>query len=186
MKAPVFSSGKRAVLRVPADEDAAFFARLRNDVPLQMQLMALPRPNSLRRVREWLAHANQDERRVLLVIASRRGGRALGYTQLAQIEPLHRTAELGICLAREAQGRGLGAEAMGLLEAYAAGVLGLRKLTLRVLGGNTAAVRLYRRLGYREVGTLREQFWQAGKFCDVVLMEKFLAPGSSAPKRRSA
>ena len=72
---------------------------------------------------------------------------------------------------------------MELLQAYAADLLGIRKLTLRVLKDNTAAVRLYRRLGYAEVGTLREQFWQAGKFCDVVLMEKFLAP-EPAPKNQ--
>jgi RimJ/RimL family protein N-acetyltransferase len=145
-----------------------------------MQLMALPRPNSLRRVREWLSQANQDERRVLLVISSRRGGRALGYTQLAQIETLHRTAELGICLAHEAQGRGLGGQSMRLLEEYAFDALGLRKLTLRVLKGNTKAARLYRRLGYSKVGTLRKQFWQGGKFHDVVLMEKFLTREASA------
>jgi len=180
MRSLVFSANKRVALRAPSDGDVAFFARLRNDLLLQMQLMALPRPNSLRRVREWLSQANQDERRVLLVISSRRGGRALGYTQLAQIETLHRTAELGICLAHEAQGRGLGGQSMRLLEEYAFDALGLRKLTLRVLKGNTKAARLYRRLGYSKVGTLRKQFWQGGKFHDVVLMEKFLTREASA------
>ena len=176
MKAATFLSGPRIVLRPPEAADAGFFLTIRNNVPLQMQLMAIARPNSKRRIEQWLAAANDDERRVVLAIAARRGGRLAGYVQLGEIAPRHGTAELAICLSPAAQGRRYGQEAMTLLEDYAGNVLGLRKLTLRVLGNNTPALSLYRRIGYAVAGTQREQFFQAGKHLDVIWMEKFLHP----------
>jgi RimJ/RimL family protein N-acetyltransferase len=47
---------------------------------------------------------------------------------------------------------------------------GARKLSLRVLGGNTAARRLYESCGFAVEGVLREEFFLAGRYDDDVLM----------------
>ncbi len=184
MKAAAMMQGSHTVLRAAEETDLQFLQRLRNDVPLQLLLMAVPRPNSMRRVREWLAAISADERRVLFVISARRTGRALGYAQLNHVEPLHGTAELGICLAAEAQGKGHGREALGLMEEYAMSILSLRKLGLRVLAGNRPAVTLYRKAGYGNAGLLRSHFYQGGRYHDVLLMEKFLVSGSERKTRK--
>jgi ribosomal protein S18 acetylase RimI-like enzyme len=51
---------------------------------------------------------------------------------------------------------------------------GARKLTLRVLGLNTAARRLYDRCGFQVEGVLREEFLLAGRYVDDVLMARQL------------
>ena len=52
---------------------------------------------------------------------------------------------------------------------------GARKLSLRVLGTNATAMRLYERLGFQVEGTLRDEFCIDGRYVDDVLMAKHLA-----------
>ena len=47
---------------------------------------------------------------------------------------------------------------------------GARKLSLRVLGGNVAARRLYEACGFTVEGVLREEFFLGGRYVDDVLM----------------
>ena len=51
---------------------------------------------------------------------------------------------------------------------------GTRKLTLRVLGTNAAAIRLYERRGFVREGALLEEFCINGRFVDDVIMAKKL------------
>ena len=181
MKTTRFLAGKHTVLRPVEAADLPFLHALRNDVTTQMMLMTQPRPNSLRRVRDWLKHYAATPAAILLIIAAARGGRPLGFIQLAAIDPLHGTADLGICLAATARGRGHGAEALHLVADYAVAVFNLRKILLRVLAENTRAIALYRDTGFREIGVLHRHFYQAGTFKDVVLMEKFLRATETVP-----
>lgn len=171
--------GKLVTLRAPLDKDLPALTALRNHVAIQKQLMAQPRGNSPQRVAEWISRLSSDPASMLLVIADRKGDGAAGYLQLKQIDPLHGTAELGICLAEEFQGKGFAREAMRLLEAHAAATFRLRKLVLRVLAANAPAIRLYEKSGWRAVGTLQSHFFQDGEYRDVLVMERFLAEGGS-------
>lgn len=70
----------------------------------------------------------------------------------AKLEPVEREAKRsGVALLigdKRYWGRGFGAEAMRALIGYAFGALGLEELYLGVNAGNSAAVRLYERLGF--------------------------------------
>jgi len=52
----------------------------------------------------------------------------------------------------------------------ATGIRGARKLSLRVLGGNVAARRLYESCGFMAEGILREEYFLGGRYVDDVLM----------------
>ena len=51
---------------------------------------------------------------------------------------------------------------------------GARKVTLRVLGPNTAARRLYERCGFEAEGVLHDEFLLQGRYVDDVLMARHL------------
>ena len=70
-------------------------------------------------------------------------------------------------------GRGVGA---ALVEAAVdeARRRGARKVTLRVLGHNGPARRLYARCGFVEEGVLREEFLLDGRYVDDILMARML------------
>jgi ribosomal protein S18 acetylase RimI-like enzyme len=101
----------------------------------------------------------------------------IGYARLSQPIALtsHRhVLELnGLAVDPERQREGAGRL---LVEAVAqeARSRGARKLSLRVLGSNTAARELYARCGFVIEGTLREEFLLDGRYVDDVLMARCL------------
>ncbi len=79
----------------------------------------------------------------------------------------------GVAVHPAAGGRGVGRR---LVEAAVeeARSRGARKVTLRVLGPNAAARRLYARCGFVEEGLLRDEFLLLGRYVDDVLMARYL------------
>jgi ribosomal protein S18 acetylase RimI-like enzyme len=93
-------------------------------------------------------------------------------------ENAHVSGITGLAVAPGARGRGV-ASALLAAAGQHARERGARKLSLRVLSTNDAALRLYERLGFRREGTLREEFLIDGRYVDDVLMARHLdgSPG---------
>ena len=72
----------------------------------------------------------------------------LGCIDLFDFDPRNRRAALGMYVAPEFRGRGVGKEALRLLEEYAFGHLNLRVLYAVISTKNTACTALYRNAGY--------------------------------------
>ena len=104
-------------------------------------------------------------------------GRVVGYIRLKPATKLPENAHViqiqGLAVHPDARRHGAAA---GLLDAAEETLRdrGIRKLTLRVLGTNEAAIRLYERHGFVREGTLLEEFRINGRFVDDVMMAKQL------------
>lgn len=72
----------------------------------------------------------------------------LGCIDLFDFDPRNRRAALGMYIAPEYRGKGVGREALRLLEAYAFGHLNMRVLYAVISTKNTACTALYRSAGY--------------------------------------
>jgi ribosomal protein S18 acetylase RimI-like enzyme len=113
---------------------------------------------------------------VLVAIAD---GTVAGYVKLGRPTPLESNRHVfeiqGLAVHPDRQGRG---RAQALLEAAAddAVARGARKLTLRVLGPNARARRLYEAFGFVTEGVLRQEFLLAGRYVDDVQMALDLSP----------
>lgn len=166
----------RIVLRAWTPNDLDALGELRNDLTLQEMLMSQPRPNSSDRVREWLVEKSGRDDGVFFVIAARDSDRVLGYVQVVNMNAMHGTAELGICIGPDQQGSGYGSAAMNLLEDYLQRVFNMRKLLLHVFADNDGAVKFYFGLGFEEAGRMKRHFLNNGEYRDVIIMEKFLKP----------
>ncbi len=82
------------------------------------------------------------------------------------------SAEVGIAIwEQEERSKGYGSEALYLLAFYAFEVLGLHRLQLHVVGFNKRAIATYKKVGYKEVGVLRESEYIFNKFQDMLLMD---------------
>ncbi len=165
----------RIVLRAWAQDDLDALAKLRNDLTLQEMLMSQPRPNSADRVQDWLTGKSGRDDGVFFVIADRDSDQVLGYVQVVNMNTMHGTGELGICIGPDSQGSGYGSSALELLEDYLKRVFNLRKLLLHVFAENEGAVKFYVKLGFDEVGRMQDHFLNNGEYRDVVIMEKFFA-----------
>ncbi|MGW0085867.1 N-acetyltransferase family protein [Streptomyces sp. NPDC003393] len=104
-------------------------------------------------------------------------GAVAGYIRLGLATPLRSNAHVrqirGLAVAEEARGTGVG---RALLRAAAeeARRQGARRLTLRVLGHNTAARKLYESEGFVVEGVQPEEFLLDGAYVDDVLMGRAL------------
>ena len=128
-------------------------------------------PKNLDRERDFWLNPMGDPRRIFMAV--RRIGRAeiAGYVQITAIEPIHRSANLGILIGRvEDRARGLGREAMELTIAFCRDHLNLTRLTLAVHADNAPASALYEKLGFATEGVLRAAQFIAGRWIDLQLM----------------
>jgi ribosomal protein S18 acetylase RimI-like enzyme len=113
------------------------------------------------------------------VLVAESGGAIVGYVQIGPAIPVPSNAHvmtvqgLGVDPARRGEGI-----ARRLVEAavYAARDRGARRLTLRVLGHNAAARRVYEASGFVIEGVLREEFLLDRRYVDDVLMARRLIP----------
>lgn len=120
-----------------------------------------------------------DRHRPEDVLVAEVDGRLAGYVRVVPPTPLPGNAHVrqiqGLAVDHWARGRGAG---RALVEAARdhARRCGARRLTLRVLGHNTAARRLYASVGFVPEGLLPEEFEVAGEYVDDVLMGMRLVP----------
>lgn len=75
-------------------------------------------------------------------------------------------AEVGVTLARSAQGKGYASEAIAAISAHAFGALGLRRLHAGVNPGNDSVVRLFTRAGWQHEETAEQAYWHRDHWDD--------------------
>jgi ribosomal protein S18 acetylase RimI-like enzyme len=109
------------------------------------------------------------------VLVAELDGAVAGYARVGHPTSLaastHVLMVTGVAVDPELQGRGVGAALMAAVHDEARR-RGARKLSLRVLGENEPARRLYERAGYEVEGVLRGEFHLDGRDVDDVLMAR--------------
>jgi ribosomal protein S18 acetylase RimI-like enzyme len=120
---------------------------------------------------DWSFFSEKVEMRDVLVAVV--DGDVAGYVRLSRPHPIASSAHVlminGLAVDPAFQRQGVGRALMGAA-ASEARARGARRLTLRVLGPNTAARTLYERSGYVVEGVLRGEFYLDGEYVDDVLM----------------
>jgi L-amino acid N-acyltransferase YncA/protein-tyrosine-phosphatase len=131
-------------------------------------------PKSEEAIRDWYdAH---DQRFAVLV--AERANRVVGWASLNPYT--HRcayrgVAELSVYVDRGARATGVGVALLRSIAVHAK-QHDFHKIVLFALSFNEAGSRLYRKMGYREVGVFAEHGRLDGRFVDVIAMEKILKP----------
>jgi RimJ/RimL family protein N-acetyltransferase len=162
--------GDVVVLAPLREEDSPLLFKWIND-PELVTLSAPFRPISRRAHDAWFTGVQQRPDTRIFGIRLRDGDRLAGSCQLHSIHPSHRSAELQIRIgADDVRGRGIGTEATQLLVRHGFEQLDLHRIYLHVFETNEPAKRLYRRVGFRTEGVLREAAWIEEKWVNVILM----------------
>lgn len=97
---------------------------------------------------------------------------SLGCVQIFDIDFVNRRGEVGIVIAESAKrNRNYGTAALNLTLEYCFDILNLHNLFARVISSNKGAMRLFEKVGFREVGRRKEAVLTKGDFWDIVFWE---------------
>ncbi|WP_379130056.1 GNAT family N-acetyltransferase [Paenibacillus sp. sgz500958] len=107
----------------------------------------------------------------------------VGFGHPTGLESNRHVLEINIAVHPDFQRLGIG---YTLIEAVKtmAGSKGIRKLRLRVLSCNTAALAFYRKCGFQEEGRLREEYYLGGRYVDEIFMSYMLIRSVPSEMRR--
>lgn len=124
---------------------------------------------------EIAADLGEPDKEVFAILAE---GRVVGAIQwYAEQDPEFRHAGLDLYLDPAVHNQGLGTDAVRTLARHLITAHGHHRLIIDPAAANTAAVRTYRKVGFRPVGTLRKYWrdpdgvWQDGLLLDLLAEE---------------
>lgn len=143
--------------------------------PEVTRLLAIRTPISRKQEEAWLQMTMSGERTGDKVFAIETlDGRYLGNIGLHNIDYVSGVAELGIVIGvKEYWGQGYGTDAARTLLRFAFREMRMRKIILKVFCTNIRAQRAYAKIGFKEVGRLKQHFLKDGMFEDEIYMEIF-------------
>jgi len=126
--------------------------------------------------RAWLMTPEPGDFGYAILAAADR--RVMGYIQVTEEStPMYRHAGIDLFLATDAQGRGVGPEAIRLVGRWLIEIRGHHRLTIDPAADNGRAIRAYEKVGFRPVGVLRQYergpdgTWHDGLLMDLLATE---------------
>ena len=159
-------------VRRATPKDAAAFVQTMGDPEVLPNLLQVPHTSE--EIWQQRLADNVTPGKADIVLVAEREGRVVGNAGLHPFPNLRRrhAAGLGIAVAREAQGQGVGHVLMQALCDFADNWAQLLRIELTVFADNERAIRLYRRFGFEHEGTHRGYALRAGRFVDVHCMAR--------------
>ena len=167
--------GERVVLRPITDADTDHIVAWHN-TPAIMQNFIFREKFTAEMHRNWLATKVASGQVVQYIIEEKATGYPVGSVYFRDVDHNNHSAEYGIFIGEEdARGKGFGTETARLFTDFGYQVLGLHRISLRLLAENGPARRSYEKAGFVLEGTFRDMVLLDGKYRDIVFMAK-LAP----------
>ncbi len=155
--------------------DVPDIVALRNDPSTLLRLHDANQYN-IAQTEHWLAHLPPSSKRYSVFLRTispsepRERDAFVGLVRIDRIDWPSRNCMVGLDLVPEQRGKGLSKRVYAWLLDYLFGQLNFHMVYLEVLESNEPAIRLYRRLGFKEDGRLRERVFRRGAYEDSLLM----------------
>lgn len=134
-------------------------------------------PYSRRVLWEYLENNTNDiysTRALRLMITATGDGTPMGTVDFFNFDPLNNRAELGLLVASEYRGKGVGRMALDLLCDYARNHIGLKQLYIYVDVTNEACLALFKSYGFEQSGLLKSWVKRGNTYRDAVVLQYFL------------
>jgi len=162
----------RVSIRDAGAADAPQIARIYNHYVTTSCVTFDTEPKSAEDRADWIASHGPSHP----VVVAEVDGQVVGFGALspwASRPAWHRTVEVSSYVDRDQRGRGVGRALMDALVDRARRA-GHHAVIGQIVADNTPSLELSRRMGFVEVGRLREVGWKADRWHDVVMVERIL------------
>lgn len=167
-----FLVGKRLYLRplLKSDITERYLSWL-NDAEVTRYIETGLFPVTKKDLEEFYKKIKVSKTDIMFAIIDKKHDLHIGNIKLGGINWVHRFADLGIMIGDKAYwGRGYGEEACRLLLGYAFNRLNLNKVTLGTYATNLAALKTFKKVGFKIEGRIKKLLSIDGKYVDHVLM----------------
>jgi RimJ/RimL family protein N-acetyltransferase len=162
----VYYEGQRIYFRALDVDDEPLLRKWINDPAVRQHLLHRPALNSLRE-REFIEAQGKNPNEYVFGVVAKTGERLIGNIGLHRIDPVSRSAVLGVMIGDTAsQGRGYGREAVRLVLKFAFEELNLNRVSLGVFANNWRAIRTYQKTGFVQEGCARQAQYRNGRYQD--------------------
>lgn len=155
------------VLRPISKADTSFILKIRNDISIANNFFSDPPLYDFKH-EEWLKNLKNSLYFVIYYMDNK-----CGLINISNIDYKNQKAEYGIVLKDECSGKGIAYNASILLIKYVFLNLNIRKIYLEVFSDNIKAIKLYKKLGFKEEGIFKNEIFKNGKYKDVIRMAIF-------------
>jgi len=107
-----------------------------------------------------------------LAVTDKVTGEFLGFVHLEDIKRPHNRAEFGVSIQNpDNQSKGYGTDATRVMLLVAFNILGLHSVYLDTMEDNERAIHTYEKVGFKQVGILRETEFIDGAFKGLLIMD---------------
>lgn len=159
------------VLRAPEPEDLACMYLFEN-TPTLWEVSNATGPYSRFYLKQYIEENRNDlytDRQLRLMIAH--GEEVVGIIDLCSFEPFHNRAEVGIVIAEEHRGKGIGRLALQLLSEYCFEYLGIHQLYAYIDVTNLHCLHLFASCGFKECAHLKDWMKTGFHYRDVKMVQ---------------
>ena len=159
-------------LREISEKDIDVINNYRRDKKLVASLGAPFRYINIETDRNWFnSYQNNRSNNVRCAICLKNNDEFVGVIYLTNIDWISRTADFAISIgASRHRGKGIGREATLKILEHAFYDMNLNRVQLRVLDTNEPALKLYKSIGFKQEGLLREVVWKNNKYHNLFVM----------------
>ncbi|PIS31026.1 MAG: hypothetical protein COT43_00530 [Candidatus Marinimicrobia bacterium CG08_land_8_20_14_0_20_45_22] len=165
-----FLIGNKCYLRPATLEDAEFIS-VGENCPAVRETLFLALPMDIEKEREKLRQQLASKETILFTIVDKITDQPIGQTAFVRVDYISSATVFYIAiLDPEFWGKGAGTEASQMMVDYAFETLNINRIQLHVFAGNTAAIKIYQKIGYIKEGVLRQAMYHHGEYCDFWVM----------------
>lgn len=145
-----------------------------NDPEVNKYLEVRHKKQTIDTLKGFYDQINSSEDSIIFAIIDNETKKHIGNIKLGPINWQHKNAVLGLMIGdKNFWRKGLGTEAVKLLLGYSFDILGLHKLSLGLIAENNIAFKLYKKVGFKEEGHMKEECFFEGKFHEKIIMSIF-------------
>jgi RimJ/RimL family protein N-acetyltransferase len=166
----IFLEGEKVFLRAFHEGDEEMVARIENH-PGSRTTLFYAFPTNMQQQKEKIQKHLSDPNAVVFTICRKDTGAAIGQTAFFRIDWVGRMAIFYIGIAEtKNRSKGYGTDTVRAMLDYAFETINLNRVQLHVSVENTAAVKVYKKVGFQVEGTLREAMFHKGRYVDFYVM----------------
>ena len=165
-----YSEGKKIYLREVRESDVNDeYYNWINDPEINQFLETRFFPRSKNDILSYVRKMDCNPGEIFFAICIKENDKHIGNIKLGPINWIHRKGDISLVIGnKEYWGKGIAAEAIGLVVDFAFNVLNLHKLCAGYYESNIGSAKAFAKCGFTEEGSYRQEYFFNGNFIDVI------------------